>query len=485
MRRFLLLIAAGLQAGCSACTESSLSGDAFNDTAGHDPAVDVLIDDDVLTDSIHDTAFDPGEELPSLPYVPQCGNGVLDPGEECDDRNRLNGDGCDWLCRIGDGEPPPEPDPDVPDYILDGDPIPLEETASWGVDVERLPLVWTGSEFVTALYKLVGTEYSMDVRRFDRSGYAIDTDWTYPVRTHFAGLDLVWTGSDFGLFFSDFDSGIFYLRLDATGKPLGAPVLVVPDTAAIAPAADLADEGFALTWVREGAPGIGWSWCSWDGYYDSVWVRLVGHDGSTEGLPGPVLIEDRANGPSDIAAGEDGFGITISSDDTGAGGCANRFVGMNLDLSTVVYSGYLGLGSFGDVHWIEGHYYTAWRHWFPDGGEPVGTAMCVARFSAGGDLTFPPVCTNTSPLWIGVTRFAAGDRGLGIVTTGGSSEDDYNLWFMRTDMAGSSISSPQDIHPRSEPHLHIGPFAIVWADSCFGVLYDSPPSMWLQRFIVE
>ena len=34
-----------------------------------------------------------------------CGNGVLDLGEECDDRNRLDGDGCSQYCRLECAEP--------------------------------------------------------------------------------------------------------------------------------------------------------------------------------------------------------------------------------------------------------------------------------------------------------------------------------------------------------------------------------------------
>ena len=29
-----------------------------------------------------------------------CGNGVVDPGEECDDGNRVSGDGCDFMCTL-------------------------------------------------------------------------------------------------------------------------------------------------------------------------------------------------------------------------------------------------------------------------------------------------------------------------------------------------------------------------------------------------
>src|SRR5436190_1670340 len=34
------------------------------------------------------------------PLPPLCGNGVLDPGEQCDDGNRTPGDGCSAICQI-------------------------------------------------------------------------------------------------------------------------------------------------------------------------------------------------------------------------------------------------------------------------------------------------------------------------------------------------------------------------------------------------
>src|SRR5262249_23701270 len=31
---------------------------------------------------------------------PSCGNGIVDQGEECDDHNNVNGDGCEANCRL-------------------------------------------------------------------------------------------------------------------------------------------------------------------------------------------------------------------------------------------------------------------------------------------------------------------------------------------------------------------------------------------------
>lgn len=39
-------------------------------------------------------------------YQPDCGNGVVDPGEACDDGNQYNNDECTNVCtltRCGDG----------------------------------------------------------------------------------------------------------------------------------------------------------------------------------------------------------------------------------------------------------------------------------------------------------------------------------------------------------------------------------------------
>ena len=41
------------------------------------------------------------------PSLPRCGDGVVDPGEACDDGNRIDDDGCDNACRLpvcGDGK---------------------------------------------------------------------------------------------------------------------------------------------------------------------------------------------------------------------------------------------------------------------------------------------------------------------------------------------------------------------------------------------
>jgi cysteine-rich repeat protein len=52
-----------------------------------------------------------------------CGNGVLDPGEECDDGNVEAGDGCSPICQLegedSDGDGVPDAEDACPDSMLD------------------------------------------------------------------------------------------------------------------------------------------------------------------------------------------------------------------------------------------------------------------------------------------------------------------------------------------------------------------------------
>lgn len=51
---------------------------------------------------------------PPPPPAPVCGDGKVDPGEECDDGNNANGDGCSANCRKEPPPPAPAPPPPPP-----------------------------------------------------------------------------------------------------------------------------------------------------------------------------------------------------------------------------------------------------------------------------------------------------------------------------------------------------------------------------------
>lgn len=57
----------------------------------------------VQTDTFERILLGPGGPFisPLNVFAPGCGNGILEPGEACDDGNLLNGDGCDAVCQIG------------------------------------------------------------------------------------------------------------------------------------------------------------------------------------------------------------------------------------------------------------------------------------------------------------------------------------------------------------------------------------------------
>jgi cysteine-rich repeat protein len=46
------------------------------------------------------TSTPPGFPFPTPTPAGVCGNGIVEPGEQCDDSNLINGDGCDANCTI-------------------------------------------------------------------------------------------------------------------------------------------------------------------------------------------------------------------------------------------------------------------------------------------------------------------------------------------------------------------------------------------------
>lgn len=62
----------------------------------------------IVDDPLVVIPFDPAE-----PIEPVCGNGAVESGEECDDGNTVDGDGCDSDCQV-EADPDPDPDPVPP-----------------------------------------------------------------------------------------------------------------------------------------------------------------------------------------------------------------------------------------------------------------------------------------------------------------------------------------------------------------------------------
>ena len=498
-----------------ACGGSTVAADGQGDAdagnvetlppdAESDEAADGESDDDAATEMLGDTpildaaGWEASEYVTLPPPGGECGDGVLDPGEECDDRNRLNGDGCDWLCRVGDGDPPPEPDPDATDYVPSGDAAALPGAVPDGVrGVEGMPFVWTGAEYATAWFQpddpvepLAGT---IRFWRFDATGRRIDTEWRMPTVNREGGFDVVWTGTGFGLFFVDGETGLWYLRLSAVGKPEGSPVLIEGDPRVRAPTADLGPDGtIVVAWIRvdEGYFDT-WVLCS-PYYLHSLRVRRVDLDG---GRIGPVyVVDDTAQGPPDIAAGGDGFGLvfTVPQDETVASGCALRFEKLDASLEHPVYSGVLGQEHWGDVKWVAAasQWVTAWTTPWPTA--DAAGEMRVARFAPDGSLVGPPV-RNTLAGTEGRAhskgvRIAAGDAGLSLVVCFCGDR----LHYLRTDGRGVAIAPLRDVRgpfvcPAGLCYGLFHSYNAVWAGDGFAVLYSwtdysTPANLYLQLF---
>ena len=62
------------------------------DAAGHPVAAGVIYNSDTGSDFI---VVNPG-----VPAGPQCGDGVVEPGEDCDDGNTADGDCCSATCQF-------------------------------------------------------------------------------------------------------------------------------------------------------------------------------------------------------------------------------------------------------------------------------------------------------------------------------------------------------------------------------------------------
>ncbi len=96
-----LLLFVAIASACSGRNALRILGQA---DAGLDSPPDVL--------AAPDTSASTDETTDSLDMpISTCGNGKVDPGEQCDDGNMLSGDGCSRLCQIESDWPPGCPTP--------------------------------------------------------------------------------------------------------------------------------------------------------------------------------------------------------------------------------------------------------------------------------------------------------------------------------------------------------------------------------------
>lgn len=155
-----------------------------------------------------------------------CGDGVVDPGEECDDMNRMNGDGCDWLCRVGDGSfAYPPPDPDVPPLAADGAPTPVNdfgETTTWALGdgfpfCGGLRLAWTG-RFFGLVYNVDQPYFGVHLRFLNRDGTEASAPWRHDTPWQIWNHAPAWSGAELALFSGNARDGMALSRFDDLGR---------------------------------------------------------------------------------------------------------------------------------------------------------------------------------------------------------------------------------------------------------------------------
>jgi cysteine-rich repeat protein len=101
-------VTTALNDALDAFNNSELSGDACeaDEPACGDGTVDAGEDCDDGNTTNGDGCSATCENEPPPPPPPACGDGTVDAGEDCDDGNTMNGDGCSATC---ENEPPPPP----------------------------------------------------------------------------------------------------------------------------------------------------------------------------------------------------------------------------------------------------------------------------------------------------------------------------------------------------------------------------------------
>jgi cysteine-rich repeat protein len=193
-----------------------------------------------------DGAADTRPEVPDV--VATCGNGVLDPGEECDDGNRMDGDGCDWSCRLGPGTLPRfgSDDPSVPGLEGSGGLEPIDLTGSAAATWGNAVLVWGDTVYATLLQ-------SPDAvfARFGIDGVRVGDAWRYTDAEHEPNgrLDLVWNGDGYGLAWCASDATLWFVELDRMGKMRYAPLQPAVIDLPCDPTLVWDGERYALLWT--------------------------------------------------------------------------------------------------------------------------------------------------------------------------------------------------------------------------------------------
>jgi cysteine-rich repeat protein len=387
---------------------------------------------DPVEDGIED---DTGPDLPP----PPCGDGVLDPGEECDDGDYEEWDGCTW-CRVSEFR--------VSEYVWDEQNSPAIAVSSggrfaiawqsrhqdrdgWGVflrlmDAEtgtpagheiQINSRWRNDEIqpsiaVDASGGVVaawssngqdGDEYGVFAQRFDASGaragpelqvneYTAGCQWNPHVSAAPDGRFVVVWGSEEQ---DGSEDGVYGRAYDAAGSPLGPEIQVNEFTSGnqTSPTAATADDGRSfVVWQSMGQDGSGWG----------VYARVLDAGGVPEGPEIPVngVTVGNQYGTVDGALADGGFAVLWCTRD-GMGGLRDTTL-QRFDHAGVPSGEPLALEPYldADRDWTtiavarDGGFLMAWGMELPSG---EARWIHMQRFDATGLPVGPVLVANTRP----------------------------------------------------------------------------------------
>jgi cysteine-rich repeat protein len=420
---------------------------------------------------------DDGAQTVILP-PPLCGNRDVDPGEECDDGNRLDHDGCTSDCRLGDGNPVPGPDPATRAYVVDGslsELSPAAQPPEPGAAGSAFPVATDGSTIASAWLRRElpdGTPPALSARFVAADGSLARDDviinlgsgssvswFALAARSNVALL--AWhAGTD----------GIWRSGLPAGGGPASEPDLLEFSITADLPALVGLAGGYGFAWYD----GTDTMQCVHDGTEPSrIYFRRLGSDGTTDGMGSAVLLDEPlvARRAASLAAGDDGtLGLLWWRASTAIGGaCTLRFAAADAEVTTIADGGIIGPGLSGRIVSAEGAFHLAWRTTSIAGVQQLG----FASFDSNAVLLAPPVL-NDMPFgsFMGDVELAAGDHGLVAVVLGYDITAGLQLWFLRTDLLGRAVGLPAEVDPScTRPACTFGPFNVVWSSDAFLVIY--------------
>jgi cysteine-rich repeat protein len=410
-----------------------------------------------------------------------CGNGTVEPGEECDDGNRMNGDGCDWACRLGDGEfDAGAPDPDAGRLTVDAETTSIDP----GVDVgpfmlpwflDEIPLEWTGDAYATVWphdpASSGGAASEATFIRFDTSGHRLGGGWTYHFGELWQAFDLAWAGSSFGLCLADTSAGtVLFVALDRNGKPETDPFVV----ATMSDSSPWSGVPFRIV-----ADGGGFS-CGWPGF-DIVRLDLDGvqREGGSRSLA--ALFPWSAT----LAWSGSSYLVTWAGEGASPDEATARFLVLDENLTPFPGAGVLGpLGLNGAMNvrgaWLGDRFGIAWPVPGPGAIEDPDR-LCtihVAFVDRRGELLGPPVPEPDTYPHLGAyipaagLAVAGGSASLAVAIFGGvPATATQDLRLLRFDRHGAFIEKVEvaELGPGSLSELR-GPLGIAFDGAGFGII---------------